>query len=131
MFLSNTWGDRSRDARINEQFMLREIAAAARLGVDVIQIDDGWQKGRSANSAGGKGVWNGYWATDPECWTPDARRFPNELAPGVGAAGAKGMKFGLWYGPPPATTPLTGSATPTGSCNSTTSMPSIVSSSIR
>ena len=44
-FLSNTWGDRSRDARINEAFILLEIAAGARLGVDVIQIDDGWQKG--------------------------------------------------------------------------------------
>ena len=51
MFLSNTWGDRSRDARLNQEFMLKEIAAGARLGVDVVQIDDGWQKGRTANSA--------------------------------------------------------------------------------
>ena len=61
MFLSNTWGDRSRDARLNEAFMLKEIAAGARLGVDVVQIDDGWQTGRTANSAHAKGgVWNGY-----------------------------------------------------------------------
>ncbi len=99
MFLSNTWGDRSRDARINEEFMLREIQAGARLGVDVIQIDDGWQKGRSANSASGKGAWNGYWAVDPEFWQPDPKRFPRGLAPVVEAARAEGMKFGLWYGP--------------------------------
>lgn len=99
MFLSNTWGDRSRDARINEEFMLQEIAAGARLGVDVIQIDDGWQKGRTANSASGKGVWNGYWAADPDFWQPDPQRFPRGLAPVVQAAREKGMKFGLWYGP--------------------------------
>ncbi len=99
MFLSNTWGDRSRDARINEAFMLKEVEAGARLGVDVIQIDDGWQKGRTANSAKGKGVWNSYWATDPDFWQPDAQRFPNGLAPVVKAARDKGMKFGLWYGP--------------------------------
>ena len=99
MFLSNTWGDRSRDARINEAFMLKEIEAGARLGVDVIQIDDGWQKGRSMNSAKGRGVWNGYWAADPEFWQPDLQRFPAGLAPVVKAARDKGMKFGLWYGP--------------------------------
>jgi len=101
MFLSNTWGDRSRDARIREDFLLKEVEAGAALGVDVVQIDDGWQKGRSSNSADaqGKGVWNGYWAADPEFWTPDPARFPNGLEPVVKAARAKGMKFGLWFGP--------------------------------
>lgn len=99
MFLSNTWGDRSRDARINEEFMRKEIEAGARLGVDVVQIDDGWQQGRSANSVKGKGVWNGYWAADPDFWQPDPQRFPGGLAPVVQAAKAKGMKFGLWFGP--------------------------------
>ncbi len=99
--LSNTWGDRNRDARINEEFLLQEVAAGAALGVDIIQIDDGWQKGRSANSADarGKGVWNGYWAADPAFWTPDPVRFPRGLEPVVQAAQAKGMKFGLWFGP--------------------------------
>jgi len=99
MFLSNTWGDRSRDARINEEFMLKEVEAGARLGVDVIQIDDGWQKGMTANSARGRGVWNDYWATDPDFWTPHPEGFPNGLEKVVSAARDKGMKFGLWYGP--------------------------------
>lgn len=101
MFQSNTWGDRSRDARIREDFLLQEIEAGAALGVDVVQVDDGWQKGRSANSAEakGKGVWNGYWAADPEFWSPDRTRFPNGLEPVVAAAKAKGMKFGFWFGP--------------------------------
>ena len=30
---------------------------------EVVQVDDGWQSGKSMNSAfaDGKGVWNGYW----------------------------------------------------------------------
>lgn len=81
--------------------MLKEIDAAAKLGVDIVQIDDGWQKGRTANSsaANGKGVWDGYWATDPEFWKPDPVRFPNGLKPLVDAAASKGMGLGLWFGP--------------------------------
>lgn len=101
LFLSNTWGDRSRDARINEAFLLKEVEAGAALGVDVVQIDDGWQKGRSANSvaARGKGVWNGYWAADPNFWDADPERFPGGLERVVRAARERGMNFGLWFGP--------------------------------
>ncbi len=99
MFLSNTWGDRSRDARINADFMRREIDAGSALGVDVIQIDDGWQTGRTINSARGPGVWNGYWSENPNFWQPDGTRFPGGLQPLVAQAAAKRMKFGLWYSP--------------------------------
>ncbi len=103
-FLSNTWGDRSRDSRICEAFLLREVEAGAALGVDVVEIDDGWEKGRSLNSAdvaagGRKGVWNGYWAFDEQFWDPDPVRFPRGLGPVVAAARARGMRLGLWYGP--------------------------------
>ena len=101
MFLSNKWGDRSRDARLNEVFLLKEVEAGAALGVDVVQIDDGWQKGRSANSVAsrGKGVWNGYWAADPAFWDADPGRFPHGLQRVVKAARDRGMNFGLWFGP--------------------------------
>ena len=104
LFVSNTWGDRSRDARIREDFLLREIEAGARLGVDVVQIDDGWECGRSVNSAAAaagatQGSWDGYWACDPRFWDPDPERFPNGLGPVVAAARARGMRFGLWFGP--------------------------------
>lgn len=99
MFLSNTWGDRNRDSRISEEFLLKEVEAGARLGVDVVQVDDGWQKGMTGNSASGKGAWGNFRAADPEFWKPHPERFPNGLKPLVNAAKQKGMKFGLWFGP--------------------------------
>lgn len=99
MFVANTWGDRSRDSRITEEFMLREVEAGAKLGVDVIQIDDGWMRGRTSNSARGGGVWTGFWAADPRFWDVDETRFPRGLRPVIQAAAFKGLKFGLWFGP--------------------------------
>ena len=99
MFLSNTWGDRNRDSRISAEFLLKEVEAGAKLGVDVVQVDDGWQKGRSGNSASGKGAWGNFRAADPEFWKPHPERFPHGLKPLVDAARDRGMKFGLWFGP--------------------------------
>jgi alpha-galactosidase len=104
VLLSNTWGAGNRDSRICQEFLLKEIDAGAKMGVDVIQIDDGWQRGRTANSkkkahAGTKKVWSGYWAADPLFWTADRERFPDGLEFLVGKAKEKGMRFGLWFGP--------------------------------
>lgn len=97
--LSNTWGDRAGAAHLSEAFVKEEIAAAQRLGVEIVQIDDGWQKGATVNTVAAGGVWNGFWAADPEFWTPHAGRFPRGLAPLVEAAGAAGVALGLWYAP--------------------------------
>jgi len=99
MFLSNTWGDRNRDGRVNENFMRQEIAAGATLGVDVIQIDDGWQKGRTANSIHAGGVWDSFWASDARFWDFHPERFPAGIRPLVEQARARGMNFGLWFAP--------------------------------
>lgn len=104
ILLSNTWGGGNRDTRINQAFLLKEIEAGAKIGVDVIQIDDGWEHGRTSNSerkalAGKEKVWNGYWATDPDFWKEDRERFPDGLDFLVKKAAEKGMRFGLWFGP--------------------------------
>ena len=104
ILLSNTWGGGNRDTRINQEFLLKEIAAGATIGVDVIQIDDGWERGRTSNSgrkalAGKAKVWNGYWAADPDFWKEDRERFPDGLEFLVKRAAEKGMRFGLWFGP--------------------------------
>lgn len=102
LFISNTWGDGNRDACINESFLMKEVEAGADLGIDVIQIDDGWQKGRSANSAAlakeDKGRWGSWWDVEG-FWDVDPVRFPHGLEPVIAAANDRGMKFGLWFGP--------------------------------
>jgi alpha-galactosidase len=101
-FLSNTWGDRNRDSRVCESFLLAEIEAAARLGVDIVQIDDGWQQGTTINSAQAqelKGVWQGFRSANPEFWKPHVQRFPRGLEPVVQAARARGLGLGLWFAP--------------------------------
>ena len=101
--LTNTWGDRGQDAHHSPAFMAEEIEAAARLGADIVQIDDGWQRGMTANSAyanaAGSGAWNGFWAADPEFWSIHPERFPDGLAPLIGRARELGLKFGLWFAP--------------------------------
>ncbi len=98
--LSNTWGDRNRDSRISEAFLMQEIDRAARMGLDVVQIDDGWQTGRTINSAQPQnGVWEGYYAADADFWKPDAARFPNGLTPIAAYAETRGIRLGLWFSP--------------------------------
>lgn len=99
--LSNTWGDRSRDGRITHDFIVREIEAAARFGIEVVQIDDGWQSGVSSNSvrSKGQGVWSGFWATRPDFWKPDPLKFPQGLAPLAQLASRHGLALGLWFAP--------------------------------
>lgn len=101
LLLTNTWGDRARDAHLHPEFMQREIEAAARLGADVVQIDDGWEHGVTANSsrAAGKGAWNGFWASDPNFWDVNRERFPAGLKPLVAQAHDKGLRLGLWFAP--------------------------------
>lgn len=100
-FLSNTWGDRNRDGRIGADFIAEEIAAGTRIGVDVVQIDDGWQRGISANSVHRDrgGVWQGFWASDERFWAPHPQRFPAGLADTAGQARARGLGLGLWFAP--------------------------------
>ena len=98
--MSNTWGDRNQDLAVCDSFIRKEIDAAAEIGVDIVQIDDGWQKGITINSARqAGGVWEGYYATDPDFWKPDPGKFPQGLKPVSAYAASKGVKLGLWFSP--------------------------------
>lgn len=98
--MSNTWGDRNQDKAVCEEFILREIEIGRQIGVDILQIDDGWQKGITSNSAMAKGgVWEGYYAFDPEFWTVNAKKFPRGLEPVAEAGKRNSIKIGLWFSP--------------------------------
>lgn len=97
-FTMNTWGDRNRDSRINEKFILNELDAAARLGITHYQIDDGWQKGLSSNSATKAGDlrWDEWNASD---WDVHPLRFPKGLKKVKKKAQSLGIELGLWFNP--------------------------------
>jgi len=99
LLVTNTWGDRSQDSRLNEPFMAGEVEGCAGLGADVVQIDDGWQQGRTANSIVSSGVWEGFWKVDPEFWEVNRDRFPHGLEKLIQRARELGMEFGLWFAP--------------------------------
>ncbi|TZF85576.1 alpha-galactosidase (plasmid) [Pedobacter sp. BS3] len=97
MIMSNTWGDRSKDAKMNETFIMQELEAASRLGITYVQLDDGWQEGLSRNSAEKHGKrWNNWTAED---WQPSKTRFPNGLNPIVEKARSLGVELALWFNP--------------------------------
>lgn len=98
MIMMNTWGDRSQDAKIDEAFCLNELDCAHRLGITVFQLDDGWQTGRSPNSAQKGGSFTDIWARG-DYWTPNKAKFPHGLDPIVKKARRLGIRVGLWYNP--------------------------------
>ncbi len=97
MIMLNTWGDRGRDGRISEEFILAELEKAKQLGISHLQIDDGWQQGLSKNSALQDGqLWYKWTAED---WQPHQDRFPNGLDKVIESAREKDIKLGLWFNP--------------------------------
>ena len=62
MLLLNTWGDRSQDENLSEDFAIRELELAAEFGVTHFQLDAGWQAAPFgeilAGVVGGKEVWD-------------------------------------------------------------------------
>lgn len=98
MVMMNTWGDRSQDAKVNEQFCILELEKAARLGITHFQIDDGWQEGKSPNSAVAKGSFKNI-HDNPLYWTPAMEKYPHGLTPVVAKARELGIELGLWFNP--------------------------------
>lgn len=98
MVMMNTWGDRSQDSKVNEKFSLIEVEKAAQLGVTHFQIDDGWQVGKSPNSAVAKGSFKNIW-DNPNYWKPDPQKYPNGLYPIVKRGKELGVEICLWFNP--------------------------------
>lgn len=98
MIMMNTWGDRSQDSKINEKFSLLEVEKAAELGITHFQIDDGWQTGKSPNSATAKGSFKNIW-DNPNYWTPDPAKYPRGLQPIVNKGKELGVEICLWFNP--------------------------------
>ncbi len=79
--LSNTWGPANPGGGqfTSEDFVLKEIPAVGKLGIDVMQIDDGWQK-----AGGGPGA-SGF-----------LPKYKNGWKDIKAAADQAGVRIGLW-----------------------------------
>jgi len=94
----NSWGDRSRDARLGEAFAIAELEAGAKLGVTHLQLDDGWQTGVTGNSADPAGSLHNIWR-QPDYWKVNPKRFPRGLGPVAQRACELGIELCLWFTP--------------------------------
>lgn len=83
--LYNSWEATIFDVHEPGQLALAE--KAARLGVELFVVDDGWFKGRNHDRAG-----LGDWFADPH-------KFPQGLSPLIAQVHALGMQFGIWVEP--------------------------------
>ncbi|MFH1377590.1 MAG: alpha-galactosidase [Planctomycetota bacterium] len=98
MIMLNTWGDRGQDKHVGESFANKELDAAETLGVTHFQLDDGWQTGRTSNSAFKGGSLTSIWS-NPDYWKPNPERFAKGLAPIAALAKSKGIELCLWFNP--------------------------------
>ena len=96
--LTNTWGDRSQDTRVNEAFMLKEIAAAQKLGARR-RADRRRLAKRPNRQLGASRRTMGKLLERSKFLEAQPRGFPHGLEPIVKAARDAGLKLGLWYAP--------------------------------
>lgn len=80
MIMMNTWGERGEGRNINEAFCLEELTCGAELGINVFQLDAGWE--------------SNY--TD---WKINPTKFPKGLHPVMARAKALGIRMALWFAP--------------------------------
>ena len=92
--MSNTWGDANSRSRVERDFIRREITSAAELGLDIVQIDDGWQTG-----VPNKWDENHLRLLEGDFWELNTDRFPDGLLPLARETEKKGMRLGLWFAP--------------------------------
>jgi hypothetical protein len=90
----NPWGDRTFYEHVSEKFILDEIDAAARIGAEQYQIDDGWQKGSRLVRV----VWNEAFDFS-EYWSIDESKFPEGFKNVAQRAKEKGVELCLWFAP--------------------------------
>ncbi len=95
--MSNTWGDLNNDAVIGEALIQGEIETGKKLGIDVVQLDDGWQTGTTMNSTLNKStLWgSGYYGATSDFWELHQEKFPNGLV----AFDRSGIQTGMWFSP--------------------------------
>lgn len=92
--VANPWGDGQCYKHLGEKFILRELDVCSRMGIQVYQIDDGWQAGGVLRdiSIDNLAAPPGYWEIHPV-------KFPRGFAPLARKAAQAGVQLSLWFAP--------------------------------
>ena len=88
-----------------QEALLDEVAFAAKLGVDIFNMDASWYLGSSKKGTGDWGCGLGH-------YTDDRQKYPIGLANISRRVHETGMKFGLWVGPNVVDSRIVGTAIP-------------------
>jgi len=95
--MANTWGDYNGYSRVADDFIKKEIDAASQIGIDALQIDDGWQKGctddPTIRDEKNRRTFKG------DFWELKKERFKNGMEEMRDYAKENGVELGLWFAP--------------------------------
>ena len=95
--MSNTWGDFHRFDCAREDFAIREIDAAKEIGVETMQIDDGWQIGSTDDltlrDEDNRRIFN------ENFWELNKEKFPSGIEYISEYGKQNNVKTGLWFAP--------------------------------
>ncbi len=100
--LVNPWGCGHFPEWTSPEFMLEEIEAAGKIGAEIYQIDDAWEKCMGSAVKTGIGLaemTSNNRAMDMEFWEISPNRLPDGFEPAVKKAKEAGIKLGLWCAP--------------------------------
>ena len=95
--MSNTWGDFNRFDCAREDFALREIDAAKEIGIESMQIDDGWQMG-STDDMNLRDEENRR-IFDENFWQLNTEKFPRGIEYVSQYGKQNDVKVGMWFAP--------------------------------
>lgn len=95
--MANTWGDRNGWSRVNDGFIRSEVDACRQIGLDALQIDDGWQTGSTADLA--RRDSENRRLFDGDFWNENTERFPLGLKAAADYARENNVRLGLWFAP--------------------------------
>ena len=95
--MANTWGDYNAWRCVADDFIKAEIDASSAIGLDTLQIDDGWQTGNTddptiRDEKNRRIFLNDFWELKKE-------KFKNGMEEMRDYAADKNVKLGLWFAP--------------------------------
>ncbi len=93
---SNNWGAGNQFHGLDEDFVRCELALGGAMGIDNVQIDDGWQNNDFPDENYMEHRWENMFADGLDFWAPHKERFSHGIEPLAQYARECGTTLGLW-----------------------------------